>query len=101
MPDPGSLVPVLRMRCIEAELQAKRLVLGLFIQEFDGPVTQNLSLVTFTPIFLLFEVGIATQFAADVEHGCCGFIRKRDMFFAKVSGPITRFFQHAEVRSSA
>ena len=66
--DARSLVAVLGVRGVEADLQAERSILRLLFQKLDSPVAEDLRFVALTAVVLLLEIGIAAQLATHVEH---------------------------------
>ena len=95
--DAGALVAVFGVSGIETDLKAEGLILGLFFEELNAPVTKDLGFVTLASIWLFLEIGPAANLLADVPHRSRRLAGNGDMFFAQMTGSIACLFQDSKV----
>tara|TARA_B100000959_G_scaffold252577_1_gene282763 strand:+ start:180 stop:740 length:561 start_codon:yes stop_codon:yes gene_type:complete len=97
MTDTGPLVTVFGVGGVEADLQAEGLIFWLFLEEIDGPVSEDLGLVALGAIFHFLEVGPAGDFSTHVPHEFGGLGCYVDVLFAKVAGAVACRFENGKI----
>ena len=97
MTDAGPLVAVFGVGGVEADLQAERLFLWLFLEEIDGPVPEDLGFVALGAVCHFLEVGPAGDFSTHVPHESGGLGCYVDVLLAQVPRTIAGRFENGKI----